>query len=73
MLSTSLQLTFRNAIGKNVIITIPEPRNPMTAAEVKTAMDAILAGNYFQTAGGDLKEVVGARIISRDSNELAVI
>ena len=50
MLSKSLQLTFRNATGKNVIVTIPEPKTPLTDAEVKTAMEAIITGNYFQSA-----------------------
>jgi hypothetical protein len=73
MLSKSLQLTFRNATGKNVIVTIPEPKTPLTDVEVKTAMEGIITGNYFQSAGGDLKDIVGARIISRDASELAVI
>jgi hypothetical protein len=73
MLSKSLQMTFRNATGKNVIVTIPEPKTPLTDVEVKMAMEGIITGNYFQSAGGDLKDIVGARIISRDASELAVI
>ena len=53
-------------------IAVPEPKGALTAAEVKTAMAGILAGNYFQTAGGDLAAVVSARITSRDTSDLAV-
>ncbi len=72
MLTKRLEMVFQNAAGKNVTIAVPEPKGTLTAAEVKTAMAGILAGNYFQTAGGDLAAVVSARITSRDTSDLAV-
>jgi len=72
MMTKRLEMTFQNTAGKNVSIAVPEPKAALTALEVKTAMENILAGNYFQTAGGDLKAIVGARITSRDASDLAV-
>ncbi|HWJ03438.1 MAG TPA: DUF2922 domain-containing protein [Verrucomicrobiae bacterium] len=72
MLTKRLEMIFQNAAGKNVTIAVAEPKEGITADEVKTAMESIIAGNYFRSTGGDLTAVVGARISSRDSNELAV-
>ena len=72
MLTKRLEMTFQNTVGKNVTVSIAEPKDTLTDVDVKTAMESILAGNYFQTAGGDLVAIVGARITSRDSNDLTV-
>ncbi|MDA8443171.1 MAG: DUF2922 domain-containing protein [Peptococcaceae bacterium] len=72
MVTKRLEMIFQNAAGKNVTVAVPEPKNPITDAEVKTAMDSIVTGNYFQSSGGDLQAVVGARITSRDTTDLIV-
>lgn len=72
MLTKRLEMIFQNASGKNVTVAVAEPKDAITDAEVKTAMQGVLSGNYFQTAGGDLVAIVGARITSRDSSDLIV-
>lgn len=72
MLTKRLEMIFQNAAGKNVTVAIPEPTATLAAADVRTAMESILAGNYFQTSGGALTGIVSARITSRDTSDLAV-
>ena len=59
---TDLDLIFRNAAGKKVILNIEEPKPGVTKAEIDTAMQAIVDNNVFTSAGGDLVEAVQGRI-----------
>ncbi|MCD5406429.1 MAG: DUF2922 domain-containing protein [Desulfotomaculum sp.] len=62
---TNLEMIFVNALGKKTTLRVVDPSATLTAAEVKTAMEAILAQNTFTSNGGELTSVAGARIVSR--------
>ncbi|MEL1135912.1 DUF2922 domain-containing protein [Desulfitobacterium sp. THU1] len=49
-----LRLTFATSGGKNLTITLPNPREDLTKAEIETVMDMILAKNIFFTSDGEL-------------------
>lgn len=66
----NLEMIFQNAVGKNARISVADPKDNLTAAEVQTAMDTILAKNIFNTTGGDIVKVVSARIVTRDVAEI---
>lgn len=66
----TLQMTFANEDNGRVTISILDPRDDLVPAEVETAMNEIITGNIFESTGGDLISVVGARIISRAVTEL---
>ncbi|MBQ8919061.1 MAG: DUF2922 domain-containing protein [Acidaminococcaceae bacterium] len=59
---TDLDLVFKNAAGKKVILNIEEPKPGVTKAEIDAAMQAIVENNVFTTTGGDLVEAVEGRI-----------
>ena len=59
---TDLDLVFKNAIGKKVILKVEEPKPGITKAEIDAAMKIIVDNNVFDTAGGDLVEAVGGRL-----------
>lgn len=65
-----LVMTFRNAAGKTITLSLADPRADVTALEVTTAMDAIIAGNVFTSSGGDLVSKDRAAIIDTTENEL---
>nr|WP_204614931.1 DUF2922 domain-containing protein [Desulforadius tongensis] len=65
-------MRFINASGKRVTISVPEPKEGLTAGEVKTAMESIIAKNVFTSQGGDLVAVDSARIVNREVTELSV-
>lgn len=66
----SLRMVFRNQAGKNVTVTLDNPRNNLTAAEIEAAMDLVIARNIFTGSGGDLVSKQDIRIIDSTTNDL---
>ena len=59
---TDLDLIFKNAAGKKVILNIEEPKAGITKAEIDTAMEVVVNNNIFNTSGGDIVEAVQGRL-----------
>ena len=58
----TLELVFKNAEGDTKVLTVTDPRDNITAEEANEAMEIILASNVIETSGGDLTEIVEARL-----------
>ena len=58
----TLELVFKTAEGDTKVITVTDPREGITAEEAQEAMETILAANVIETSGGDLVEIVEARL-----------
>lgn len=71
-MTKTLQMVFQNQVGNNVSLTIPDIKDSVTSAEIKTLMELIIAKNIFESVGGDLITIMEANIISRDVQEIAV-
>lgn len=67
----TLQLVFLNANGSRVTLSIPSPREDLTAATAAEAMDEIIAADVFVSAGGGLASKVKAVLVSRQTEVLA--
>lgn len=61
-MTKTLEMTFRDVMGKNVMINIPNPKDGLTLAQVDVVMQDIIAKNIFATTSGDLVDVVEAKI-----------
>ena len=59
---TDLDLIFKNAAGKKVILNIEEPKAGITKAEIDAAMEVVVSNNIFNTSGGDIVEAVQGRL-----------
>ena len=59
---TDLDLIFKNAAGKKVILNIEEPKAGITKAEIDAAMDVVVNNNIVNTSGGDIVEAVEGRL-----------
>ncbi len=70
-MSETLQMIFSNFEGRNSTVSVSDPDPAITALDVETVMDSILARNVFQTSGGDLVDKVRAQIVSRTVDTLA--
>ena len=57
-----LELVFKTAEGDTNVITVTDPRTDITAEEAHQAMETILAANVVETSGGDLAEIIEARM-----------
>ena len=44
---TDLDLVFKNAVGKKVILNIEEPKSGVTKAEIDAAMQTVVDNNIF--------------------------
>ena len=67
---TDLDLVFKNAAGKKVILKIEEPKSDVTKAQIDAAMQAVVENNIFNTSGGDLVEAVEGRMRTTTTNTI---
>ncbi|WP_027365057.1 DUF2922 domain-containing protein [Desulfotruncus alcoholivorax] len=64
----TLQMRFVTQAGNRVTISLDNPKDTLTEAEVTAAMDQIIAKNIFVTSGGDLVSKDSAQIVDRTVN-----
>ena len=57
-----LQLVFRCTDGKKRILIVNDPREDVTLEEATNVMQLIIDKNVFDSANGDLVEIVEARM-----------
>jgi hypothetical protein len=72
MADKSLVMTFLNEQGARSSITLSGVKDGVTEAEVSAAMDAVIAANVFDSAGGDLVSKQGAQVTERNVTPLDV-
>ena len=70
-MAKTLEMVFLSEGGKEVSLSIADPKENLTMAEVKTVMDNIIAKQVFTSKTGDLAKIVEARINSKDTAVLA--
>jgi hypothetical protein len=63
-------MVFLNQAGKNVTMTLDNPRSDITTAEVQTAMDLVIARNIFTGTGGDLVSKQDIKVIDSTTDDL---
>ena len=70
-MTKTLEMTFRDSLGKEVTITLPNPRTNLTLTEVQTVMQDIITRNVFFTKNGDLDQIADAKIRVIDIQSLS--
>ncbi len=70
-MTKTLELVFRNATGKEVTLSLLDPRADLTLAQAEVVMQDIITKNIFSSTGGDLVQIVEARINSHEVTALA--
>lgn len=61
-MAATLEMVFHNEAGKNSTISLADPKDGLTQAQVQAVMQDIITRNIFHTSNGNLVEVVEARI-----------
>lgn len=69
-MAKKLVLSFMTAQNTTSSISLDEPKDGLTAAEVRPVMELIITENAFNTSKGDLTEVKKAEIISTTKETL---
>lgn len=65
-----LRMTFNNASGKAVTISMPQPKEGLSVAEIEAVMDQIITKNIFLTSGGELISKRDVKIIDTTTEDL---
>ncbi|HHW44511.1 DUF2922 family protein [Desulfofundulus thermobenzoicus] len=66
----TLRMVFRNENGSNFSISLDNPKNDLTAAQIEAVMDLIISKNVFLTNGGALVSKQDVQIVDRTTNDL---
>ena len=66
----SLRLVFKNQAGSNFTLTLDDPRDNVTGAEIEAVMERIIAANVIATSGGDLVSKYDVKIIGQTVDDL---
>lgn len=67
----TLEMAFRNQSGKEIRLSLPDPKTDLTRTQVETVMQTIISKNIFTSKGGDLTQIVDVRLRSSDTSSLA--
>ena len=65
-----LQLVFKCTNGKKRILIVNNPREDVTLEEATDVMQQLITLNVFESANGDLQEIVEARLHTCEYNVL---
>ncbi|MDN7240544.1 DUF2922 domain-containing protein [Planococcus sp. N028] len=65
-MAKTLELAFETAAGKSVTLSVEEPREGITAAQLLAGMQTIIAQNIFEVQGSSFALAKGARIVERN-------
>ena len=64
-----LVMVFATNKDKNVSLSVDNPKASLQEAQVKTAMETIVAQNIFAPNGEDLVKCVEAKIVTTNTDE----
>ena len=68
-----LVMVFKNSVGKNVSISIDDPKDNITETEIKTTMELIVEKNIFKKNDYAFVEAVEAKIVTADTTEYDLV
>lgn len=68
-----LVMVFKNSVGKNVSISIDDPKDNITETEIKTTMELIVEKNIFKKNDYAFVEAVEAKIVTTDTIEYDLV
>ncbi|HBK52334.1 MAG TPA: DUF2922 domain-containing protein [Syntrophomonas wolfei] len=68
-----LEMDFNTELGRTQRIRVYDAKDPLTGAEVASAMDSIIAKNIFTGTGGNLTGKIDARLVITERTELELV
>ncbi|HSI68099.1 MAG TPA: DUF2922 domain-containing protein [Planococcus sp. (in: firmicutes)] len=71
-MAKTLELIFETAAGKSVALTVEEPREDLTGAELSAGMQNIITQNIFEVEGSPFASAKAARIVERNVMDYAL-
>lgn len=69
-MAQTLELRFETAAGKGLTLSVDQPRENLTEAEVESGMAAIIASDVFYVESLPISVVKSARLVERNVTDL---
>lgn len=69
-MSSTLEMTFITELGGRLKISLPDPRQDITEADVETAMNTIIEKNIFSATTGNAAAIYSARVVNKEIEEI---
>ena len=66
-ITKKLVMTFLTDGDKKVSLSVDDPREDVTEAEIKACMDLVVSKNIFAPNGGSLVKAVDAKVVVTDT------
>ncbi|MCH1961159.1 MULTISPECIES: DUF2922 domain-containing protein [Romboutsia] len=68
-----LVMTFKTSNGKNISLSVDDPRENLTESEIKSAMTLVLSKGVFVVNGEELAALVDAKVVQTDTTEYDLV
>ena len=62
-----LVMTFKTYDDKKISLSVDDPREDVSEAEIKSAMDLVVSKNIFAPGGCDIVEAIEAKVVVTDT------
>ena len=62
-----LVMTFKTDDAKKISLSVDDPREDVSEAEIKSAMDLVVSKNIFAPGGCDIVEAIEAKVVVTDT------
>jgi hypothetical protein len=72
-MEVKLLMTFSTEGGKKVSLFVTDPKEDLTKAQIKAAMDLIVAKNIFAPNGEDLKTPLEAKVVQTETTDYDLV
>lgn len=70
---TKLLMTFKTDLDKKVSLILEDPREDLTEAEIKSAMDLIVSKNIFTINKADIVAAINAKVVVTDTTDYDLV
>ncbi len=70
---TKLLMTFKTDLDKKVSLILEDPREDLTEAEIKSAMDLIVSKNIFTINKADIVSAINAKVVVTDTTDYDLV
>lgn len=68
-----LVIVFKDELGDNFQINIPNPRPDLLESEIKAIADKVIEGDFFSSQGASLVTVHKAKVVSTETNSYDLV
>lgn len=68
-----LVMTFKTDDDKKISLSVDDPREDVSEAEIKSAMDLVVSKNIFAPGGADIVEAIEAKVVVTDTTSYDLV